>query len=115
MLEPLRQLVRMFQCWLTDASCKPGFWSGALIGAAGLASVTFIVFRVRIWWGNVTAPYRPQAVTHTTGATPAQVTKNSLKAFVLGVVTFACILCTAIEMMYPGILRDLLRRLGLMI
>jgi len=115
MLEPLHQLVRLFHCWLTDESCKPGFWSGALIGAAGLAIATFIVFRVRIWWGNVTAPYRPQAVTHTTGATPAQVTNRSFKALVVGLLVFACILCTVVEMIYPGILRDVLRRLGLMI
>jgi hypothetical protein len=115
MIEPLRQLVRMFQCWLTDASCKPGFWSGALIGAAGLAIVTFIVFKVRIWWGNVTAPYRPQAVTHTTDATPAQVTNRSFKALVVGLLVFACFLCTVVEMIYPGILREVLHKLGLMI
>jgi hypothetical protein len=99
--------------WLVGASREPGFWSGLLMGATGFAALAFIVFKVQVWWGVVTAPYRPQRVTHTTSETPAQVSNRSLKALLLGVLVFTCVLCALAGMLYPERLRRVLRVLGL--
>jgi hypothetical protein len=101
--------------WFQGVSGEPGFWSGVLVGVVGFAVIAFLAFKVRVWWGVVTAPYRPQSVKHVTSATPAQVTYRSFRALVLGPLVFACVVCTLIEVLCPGTLEGVLQALGLWI
>ena len=111
-MDALRELGYLIYGWLVDVSAEPGFWPGVLMGVAGFALTAYMMFMVRVWWGNVTAPYRPQRVTHVTDATPAQVTSKSLRALVLGLLIFTCVVCGLIEILLPGGLQGVLRALG---
>jgi len=92
LIDELRELVYLIRDWLVSA--EPGFWDGFWLGVVTLAIVAFLAFMVRIWWGEVTAPFRPQTVTHMTGSTPAQVTRRSCTAFVTGIINdFPASLC----------------------
>lgn len=111
-MEELRELGYLLRDWLVDVSAEPGFFSGVLIGAVGLAIVAFIVFRVRVWWGQVTAPFSPLRVTHTTSETPAGVMLGSCTSFVLGLLVFACIIGIAVEVLRPGTWQEVLEAVG---
>jgi hypothetical protein len=109
------ELGPLIRDWFLDVSNEPGFWSGVLVGVVGFAVIAFAVFTVRVWWGAVTEPYRPQSITHVTSATPAQITYRSFRALVLGLLIFACVFCTLVEMLWPGTLQEILQALGLWI
>lgn len=111
------ELGPLIRDWFLDVSDEPGFWSGVLVGVVGFAVIAFAVFTVRVWWGAVTAPYRPQSITHVTSATPAQITYRSFRALVLGLLIFACVICMLTERLRPGtlqgVLQGVLQALGL--
>ena len=109
----LRELGYLIYDWLVDVSTEPGFLSGLLIGVAGFALVAFVVFRVRVWWGDVTKPFKPQAVTHKTDKTPAQVVGSSCSTFFLGLMVFLCVISLVMEIIHPGTLLKVLEFLGL--
>ena len=110
-MDPLRELGYLIWQWLVGISGEPGFFTGVLIGALGLALVALVVFRVQVWWGNVKAPFRPQTVTHKTDKTPAQVVGGSCRTFVQSVLVFAFVICVVIEFLWPGTLLEILRAL----
>lgn len=109
----LRELWYLIRGWLVDVSAEPGFMSGLLIGVAGFALVAFIFFRVRVWWGGVTRPFRPQTVTHTTSESPARVVGSSCSSFLVGVIVFLCVLFFLIGIIRPEALPKVLEFLGL--
>lgn len=122
MLDALRELVYLVYNWLLGASAEPGFWSGVLIGVAVLVIFAFLA-RVQAWWKNVKAPLSPQTITLTTSKTPAQITVDSCTALMVGIAISACIFSLGLEMVYPGVigqilgvvrlvLREVLRALG---
>jgi hypothetical protein len=98
--------------WFVEVSAEPGFLSGVLVGVFGLAVVAFVVFRVRVWWGNVTAPFAPLRVTHTTSETPAGVVLSSCTTFVVGLLVFACIIGIVVEILRPGTWQEVVEALG---
>jgi hypothetical protein len=112
-VDPLRELGYLIWQWFVGVSGEPGFLSGVVIGALGLALVAFVVFRVQVWWGEVKAPFRPQTVTHKTDKTPAQVVGSSCSTFLLGLLVFVCIISLLIEILWPGTLLKVLQALGL--
>ena len=112
-MDALRELGYLIYDWLVDVSAEPGFLSGLLIGVAGFALVAFVVFRVKVWWGKVTAPFSPQKVSHTTSKTPAQVVGSSCSTFLLGVLAFVCIMFLLVEIVRPGTLLEVFHALGL--
>ena len=112
-MDPLHELGYLIWQWLVGVSGQPGFFTGVLIGALGLALVALVVFRVQVWWGEVKAPFRPQTVTHKTDKTPAQVVGSSCSTFLLGLLVFVCIISLLIEILRPGTLLEMLRALGL--
>jgi hypothetical protein len=97
---------------LVDVSAEPGFLSGVLIGVLGLAVAAFVVFRVRVWWGDVTAPLAPMRVTHTTSETPAQVMLSSCTTLLVGLLVLACIVGIVAEILWPGTWQRVLEVLG---
>jgi hypothetical protein len=103
-MDILRELWLLFYDWFMRISARPGFWVGFVFGAVAFAGVAFVVFQVQVWWGQVTAIFKPLKVTHTTSATPAQVASGSCRAFVVGLVVLAFIVCVLIGIVSPGIL-----------
>lgn len=59
-MEYLQELATFVSDWLERVSAEPGFWSGVTIGVIGFAVTAFVVFIVRVWWEEVTAPYKPR-------------------------------------------------------
>jgi hypothetical protein len=112
-MDVLRDLANLIYGWLVDVSAEPGFWGGFLIGFAALAIGMFFVFRIQIWWGDVTAPFRPQTVTHTTSNTPAGVVGSSCITFVLGLLVMLCIISIVVGILFPGTWQWVLETLGL--
>ena len=112
-MDPLCELWYLFLDWLVDVSAEPGFFSGAVIGAVGVALAAFAVFQVRFWCGKVKAPFKPQTVTHKTDKTPAQVVGSSCSTFVVGVVVIAFVICVLACILYPRAVQEVLRVLGL--
>jgi hypothetical protein len=110
-VDPLHELGYLIWQWLVGVSGQPGFFTGVLIGALGLALVALVVFRVQVWWGEVKAPFRPQTVTHKTDKTPAQVVGGSCSSLVRGLLVFAFVICVAIEILRPGTLLEILQAL----
>jgi hypothetical protein len=78
------EAVRLITDWVKTASALPGFEKGLIVGIVGFAGFAFVIFFVRWWWGEVTAPYRPQRVTHTTSQTPSDVSRRSCLALLVG-------------------------------
>jgi hypothetical protein len=113
MVDVLRELGYLIYDWLVDASAEPGFWSGVVVGMAGLAVAAFVVFQVKVWWGKVTAPLQPQKVSHTTDKTPAQMLVSSCTTLLVGIVVFVCVMSILIEVLSPGTLQQFLQSLGL--
>jgi hypothetical protein len=111
-MDALRELGDLLCAWFLDVSAEPGFLSGVLIGAFGLAVVAFVVFRVRVWWGSVTAPFAPLRVTHTTSETPASVVLSSCTTLVVGLLVFACIIGIVAEILRPGTWQEVVGALG---
>lgn len=111
-MDALRELGDLLYGWFMGVSAEPGFLSGVVIGVFGLAIVAFVVFRVRVWWGHVTAPFSPLRVTHTTSETPAGVVLSSCTTFVVGLLVFACVIGIVIEMLRPGTLQEVVEAVG---
>lgn len=113
-MEELHRLKDLLWQWFLEASEQPGFGAGMCIGMLGVAVLGYSFFMIRVWWGNVTAPYRPQTITQTftTRNTPAQVMSRSLVAIVVGFVAMLCITCVVAEMLFPGLIEAALQNLG---
>jgi hypothetical protein len=99
--------------WFLGVSGEPGFMSGLCLGTAGLALAAFVVFRVKKWWGDVTAPSKTHTVAHKTDKTPAQVVGGSCSTFFLGILVFACVVVLLVEIAMPGMLLRVLEAVGL--
>ena len=113
-MEELHRLGELLCQWFSEASKEPGFDFGILAGVAigiALAAIPgFFVFASR-WWGQVSAPYRPQTITQTftTTDTPAQVMSRSLRAIVVGFGIVSCVICMLAEMAFPGIIEMMIQ------
>ena len=112
-MDPLSELGYLIGQWFLDVSGEPGFMSGWCLGVAGLALAAFVVFRVKTWWGDVRAPFKPQTVVHKTDKTPAQVVSGSCSTFFLGIMVFVCVISLLIEIAIPGTLLRVLEAVGL--
>jgi hypothetical protein len=108
-MEELHQLIELLCQWFSEASKEPGFdfgvFAGVVIGLFLAAIPGFFIF-VRGWWGQVSAPYRPQTITQTftTRDTPAQVMSRSLRAILIGFWVVMCVTCALAEIVFPGII-----------
>jgi hypothetical protein len=82
-----------------------------LLFAGGAALLVNFIFKARVWWGRVSAPYRPQTVTQTftTKDTPAQVMSRSLRAILVGFGVVVCVTCALAEMAFPGTIKMILQ------
>ena len=112
-MDPLGELGYLIWQWFVGVSGEPGFMSGLCLGTAGLALAVFVVFRVKTWWGDVRAPFKPQTVVHKTDKTPAQVVGGSCTTFVLGIMVFACVISLLVEIVIPGTWLRVLEAVGL--
>lgn len=112
-MDELRELAYLIYDWLLSVSGKSGFVAGFWLGVAALAVASFLAFVVRVWWGEVTAPYRPQTVVHRTSRTPAEISRRGCMVFVVGILVVASLACILMEMVSPGMLEGVLQTLGL--
>jgi hypothetical protein len=112
-VDPLSELRYLIWQWFLGVSSEPGFMSGLCLGTAGFALAAFVVFRVQKWWGGVTAPFKPQTVTHKTDKTPAQVVGGSCSTFFLGIMVFVCVVSLLVEIAIPGTFLRVLEAVGL--
>jgi hypothetical protein len=104
LLDVLREFGYLIYDRLDDVTAEPGFSAGFWLGVAALAVGMFLIFRLRVWWGDVTAPFRPQRVTHTTSRTPAEVAGNSCRSLVLGIVVIVVIVFILVAVFFPDVL-----------
>ena len=104
MLDVLREFGYQIRDWLEDVSAEPGFPAGFWLGVAAFAVGAFLVFQLRIWWGGVTAPFRPQTMTHTTSRTPAHVAGSSCMTLVVGIVVIVVIVFILVAVFLPDVL-----------
>ncbi|MBN1977547.1 MAG: hypothetical protein JW918_09115 [Anaerolineae bacterium] len=108
-MEELHQLIDLLCQWFSEVSKEPGFdfgvCAGIVLGFALMAIPGFYAFAHR-WWGQVSAPYRPQTITQTftTTDTPAQVVSRSLRAIFVGFLAIVCVICVLAELAFPGII-----------
>jgi hypothetical protein len=109
----LHRLKDLLWQWLQDASKQPGFGAGVCVGVLCVAVLGYIFFTFRVWWGQVSAPYRPQTITQTftTRDTPAQVMSRSLRAILVGFGAIMCVACVLAEMLVPGIIETMIQNL----
>lgn len=115
-MEDLYRLKDLLWQWFLEESEQPGFELGVCVGllvAGGVALLVYFIFTTRVWWGQVSAPYRPQTVTQTftTKDTPARVMSRSLRAIVIGFVIVTCVICMLVEMAFPGSIASMIRLL----
>ncbi|MGD1995299.1 MAG: hypothetical protein PVH62_00850 [Anaerolineae bacterium] len=95
-----QQLLELLSEWLAESRAMAGFERGLCAGCAGALILSFGAFMVRIWWGKVTAPYRPQKVTLTTAKTPAQVQRDSCLWLLIALL--GCLVLTIVFPEAPG-------------
>jgi hypothetical protein len=113
-MEDLHQLKELLRQWLLEAAEQPGFEIGVFVGVSAmivLVLLSYFSFKVKVWWGQVSAPYRPQTVTQTftTKDTPAQVMSRSLRAILVGFGVIMCIACMLAEVAFPGIIETMIQ------
>ena len=113
-MEELHRLGELLWQWFLEASDQPGFEFGVFAGLClgfFLAAILGFISFVRRWWGQVSAPYRPQTITQTftTTSTPAQVMSRSLRAIVVGFGIVSCVICMLAEMAFPGIIEMMIQ------
>ena len=94
-------------------SSMPGFTSGVFVGAVGVALGTFVVFRVKTWWKEVTAPLKENGIWATIGKPATQDLRRSVLTFSLGILVFLCVTSLLVGIALPGTLEQVLQVLGL--
>jgi len=106
-MEYLQELATFVSDWLERVSAEPGFWSGVAIGIIGFAVTAFVVFMVKMWYGKVTTPFKPQTVTHTTSKTPAQVSCSGCVTLGVGIAVIVLVVFVVVAISFPEILEAL--------
>lgn len=101
----LRELGYLISDWLENVSAESGFSAGFWLGVATLAVGMFLILRLRIWWGGVTAPLKTDEVWSTTGETAARDLRKSVVALVTGTLVIACIVGMLVTIFFPDILK----------
>jgi hypothetical protein len=112
-MEDLHRLKELLWQWFWESAAQPGFGAGLCLGFCLMLAVGFFSFVRGWWWGQVTAPYRPQTITQTFTArdTPAQVMSRSLRAILVGFGAIMCVACVLAEMLVPGIIETMIQNL----
>ena len=109
-MEDLHRLKELLWQWFLESAAQPGFGAGLCAGCCVMLALGSLSF-VRVWWGQVSAPYRPQTITQTftTKDTPAQVMSRSLRAILVGFGVVLCVACVLVEMLVPGIIETVIK------
>ena len=74
--------------------------TGFLLGVIVLGVIAFIVFRIRVWWGEVTKPFKKQTVTHQTDASPFEILSASCCSLFSGIGILLLIVVMAVTGVY---------------